>query len=348
MSSDKLNIALLIVSNSKTFELEKLLFNTINSSISSCVNTKINLSIYCSEKARDVVDNVCKAEFPVSIYCEVQTEPFNYNRILNDLAQKAEKEVEPSYFIFANSDLYFHGDCIPRMIAKMEENQIHSASPYDPWVHAFEHFIMSNDALIEGYEVRYHISGWCIFTSSIAYKAIGKLNEDVAFWYSDNIYADQLKKALIPHVLVTSAICEHLGSQTLEMASSNTYSNLTSGELSNYTNARAKMGAKTPVLNFKNELSYASWMQTNIQILEMTSCALLKKFENNLFELLIRRFAYFNELSLVDILYFLNLTKKKWSTKQYNFFWKTLIKRFGKEKRWFARIIKISLIIYKK
>jgi hypothetical protein len=41
------------------------------------------------------------------------------------------------------------------------------------------------------------------------------LNEGVSFWYSDNIYGEQIKHAGVKHALVCSSFVTHLGSSTL-------------------------------------------------------------------------------------------------------------------------------------
>lgn len=50
--------------------------------------------------------------------------------------------------------------------------------------------------------------GWCIFQKREIYDYI-HLSEDIDFWYSDNDYAEQLKKQNIKHALIKNSIVHH-------------------------------------------------------------------------------------------------------------------------------------------
>lgn len=45
---------------------------------------------------------------------------------------------------------------------------------------------------------------------------IGQLDESMEFWYSDNVYADQLKANGLRHGLFCNIQVDHLGSKTLK------------------------------------------------------------------------------------------------------------------------------------
>jgi len=69
--------------------------------------------------------------------------------------------------------------------------------------------------IIEGYGIGRELSGWCIATSRE--KVLNKidLHEKLSFWYSDNVYVDELRKHGIKHALVRDAVVNHLVSQTM-------------------------------------------------------------------------------------------------------------------------------------
>jgi hypothetical protein len=67
----------------------------------------------------------------------------------------------------------------------------------------------------EGYKIGELLTGWCIFTDKELWKQIGKLDETHRFWYSDNVYANQLKAKNISHALICSIQVDHAGSRTL-------------------------------------------------------------------------------------------------------------------------------------
>lgn len=134
---------------------------------------------------------------------------FNYNRALNIGLKYAKSDVQ----ILANNDIIFY-EGWSKIGDIMKANNYYSASA------------LSNDArqtgfkrgflAYEGYDIGYQLTGWCIFTSKELWPIIGNLNEKHQFWFSDNVYADQLKRANIKHALICSIRVDHLGSQTLK------------------------------------------------------------------------------------------------------------------------------------
>jgi hypothetical protein len=70
----------------------------------------------------------------------------------------------------------------------------------------------------EPYYVRYGVGGflcgWCITVKREIFEQF-KLNEQVSFWCSDNVYQDQLIEHGIKHALVRDSYVEHLGGVTL-------------------------------------------------------------------------------------------------------------------------------------
>jgi GT2 family glycosyltransferase len=338
-------IALLIISNSKNEYLLGLLENTILSAINNCCTHSLNLCIYCSEKSDEIRDLLSKRSFKTIVKFYPQREPFNYNGELNYLASIAKTDSSPDYFIFANSDLYFHNDCIPEMIRLMEQNGVHSASPYDPWVHGLEHLINPNSKLLEGYLIRYHVAGWCIFTSSKAYQTIEKLDEDVAFWYSDNIYADQLKKAMIPHVLITSAICEHIGSKTLNSSENQDKEKLTYGERTNYINARRKLFSTTQNTFFEESPlpSLDSVIDKHTRIIELLGCNELKKWHTELELLFVKEFVH-QPLSIVSTLFLMKSSFRILEKEKSHHIWNKIKNGLPIQKKSLARSIRLNLL----
>jgi len=71
--------------------------------------------------------------------------------------------------------------------------------------------------IIEGYRTSCELSGWNIVTHRSVLDTID-LRETVDFWYSDNIYADELQKHGIKHALVRDAVVNHLLSQTMNLS----------------------------------------------------------------------------------------------------------------------------------
>lgn len=133
---------------------------------------------------------------------------FNYNKCLN----LGIEHCIDNRIALCNNDLIFHKGWASEIIKCMIENKCGSASPYCKAVHDPMYKVKENKI---GYAVRQKICGWCIVIDKESRKKIGKLSEDVQFWYSDNIYAEQIKLEGIRHVLSYHSRVDHLESQTL-------------------------------------------------------------------------------------------------------------------------------------
>src|SRR5665648_245169 len=133
---------------------------------------------------------------------------FNYNRALNLGLKYAKSDFQ----ILANNDIIFH-EGWSKIGDIMATNNYLSACALSNDVRQV-HFKKGLLAY-EGYSIGYQLAGWCIFTHKSLWEYIGKLDEKYQFWFSDNLYAEQLKKANIKHALICSVFVEHLGSRTL-------------------------------------------------------------------------------------------------------------------------------------
>lgn len=65
-------------------------------------------------------------------------------------------------------------------------------------------------------------------------ETIGKLDETFKFWYSDNVYADQIKEAGIKHGLFCNYRIDHVVSATLRTLDSRQQNEYTAREIGNY------------------------------------------------------------------------------------------------------------------
>jgi glycosyltransferase involved in cell wall biosynthesis len=135
--------------------------------------------------------------------------PFNYNRALNYGLTYAKGDIH----ILANNDIYFHKGW-SQIGEQMKQYGFDSASALsnDPRQRAFK----KEDAIYEGYNIGVHLTGWCIFVTKEAIQKIGPLDETFDFWYSDNVYADQLKAHGLHHGLFCNIQVDHLESKTLK------------------------------------------------------------------------------------------------------------------------------------
>ena len=134
---------------------------------------------------------------------------FNYNKCLNEGA----KHGEADYIVFCNNDLIFEPTWFDRLLDVFNMDY-ESLCPYEP--RHFKGSIKQGNHLIEGYEVRKQMLGWCIAVKRDMFERIGGFDEGVMFWFSDNIYADQLQFHNIKHALVCNSIVHHKESATLK------------------------------------------------------------------------------------------------------------------------------------
>lgn len=150
---------------------------------------------------------------------------FNYNRALN----LGLKEAKGDIHILANNDLIFYDyrDIGNSML-------LYGFGSGSAWFTGSR--FPKGDFIYEGYYIAEHLTGWCLFITAEALNKIGSLNEDVDFWYSDNIYAEQLRKAGIRHGLFCNARVDHLGSKTLKTMPINIQRRYSMGQFTKYKN----------------------------------------------------------------------------------------------------------------
>lgn len=195
---------LIIVTKSSTKKLIEVTQNCINSARAD--KAKVNIIIVetsgCIVKY-DKVDQVIKYEGD-----------FNYNRALNLGLKYAIGDVH----ILANNDIIFMPGW-SKIGDYMQVNGFDSASALSEDYRQLK--FRRGDWIYEGYEIGTYVTGWCIFCTRKCIETIGKLDESFDFWYSDNVYADQLIKAKIKHGLFCNVHVNHITSQTLKTISPN-------------------------------------------------------------------------------------------------------------------------------
>lgn len=135
--------------------------------------------------------------------------PFCYNRALNQGLNYCKGDIH----VLANNDLIFRpgwskiGD-----LMLLNGFGSGSALSEDPRQRGFQR----GDYAYEGYNIGSHLTGWCLFATKETIQKIGKLDETFDFWYSDNVYAEQLRKAGIRHGLFCNVEVDHITSVTLK------------------------------------------------------------------------------------------------------------------------------------
>jgi hypothetical protein len=134
--------------------------------------------------------------------------PFNYNGCLNMGLKHRKGDVQ----ILANNDIVFLkgwstiGDT-------MQRNEFLSASALSS--HPRQRAFKRGDFAYAGYDICMYMTGWCIFVDKKVWDIIGDLDESYTFWYSDNMYINQIAAKGIKHHLICNVQVNHLLSRTL-------------------------------------------------------------------------------------------------------------------------------------
>ncbi len=149
---------------------------------------------------------------------------FNYNRALNMGLERATGDIQ----ILANNDLLFYegweaiGDYMKDL-------------GYDSGSAWFDGCVFPFGAHVyEGMGIAHQLTGWCLFVTKEAIKKIGKLDERVDFWYSDNLYAEQLRYHKLRHGLFCNVRVDHLGSRTLKTMPIKIQRHYSAGQIGKY------------------------------------------------------------------------------------------------------------------
>jgi len=211
---------IIIMCCSKTPELIAMTQNTITSLRESEFSVKFNVVLIESGE-------------PTAYYGQdaiyLYKGDFNYNRACNlGLSLTNNK-----YVLLCNNDLEFTPGFAETINAFFHVGAM-SVSPRCKYHHTDQRL---KTIQLDGYNVGQQIVGWCIGINREILNYIGGFDESVSFWYSDHVYAEQIKRAGIAHYLVPTAIVNHLGSKTLDTLKPDEYFDLTVGQYHNYKKA---------------------------------------------------------------------------------------------------------------
>ena len=129
---------------------------------------------------------------------------FNYNAFANEGAGMGTAE----WIMIANNDLEFKNGWLHQLIAA--DNDL--VSPHEP-TDIRQQDINKNT---KGYEIGKHFSGWCFMIRRKLWLEIGGFDDDVDFWFSDDVVVEQVKALGIIPMIVKDSIVVHEGSVTLK------------------------------------------------------------------------------------------------------------------------------------
>jgi hypothetical protein len=131
--------------------------------------------------------------------------PYGYHKFLNFGRKKGNSE----WVALCNNDLEFKRNWFTNILEASEQlPNFMSFSPLCPMTQPL-YGINQDTGLIEGYDIRKQISGWCIVHKREIYNIIGDLDERFSHWFCDNDYAMEIIANGVKHALVTKSIVEH-------------------------------------------------------------------------------------------------------------------------------------------
>ena len=219
-----MTVDVIIVSDAKNSSLRRTTENALRSLHHSDDTIKFNAIVIEANKE-------VSYKKATTVYYDFD---FNYNKCLNLGASKCNNDV----ILFCNNDLIFSQGFMRGLLManKMGYESFCPISPGCEWHKDYR----VNNCIVDGYEIGKQIPGWCIGMTRKTYKKIGGFNEDVMFWYSDNIYGEQIKAKGIKNCLVCNSIVFHLGNKTLNSITRKLSAEYTSGQEGIFNKAKLK------------------------------------------------------------------------------------------------------------
>ncbi len=222
----KINVDVVVISNSKSDELIKLTEKTLKTLYSSEEN--VNFFTYIVESS-----DVDFTHIDENIKMVKPDGSFGYNKYLN-LGRKLGCS---EYVCLCNNDLEFHEKWAINIINLMKKDEkLLSVTPYSINPHLIVYNLNLNSEVFYGYKTTFNVGGWCIFQKRTIYDIIGDLDENFVFWYADNDYSKTLENYNIKHALVTNSFVNHMTSKTLYTLPTDEIKKLTEEQIKIFNN----------------------------------------------------------------------------------------------------------------
>jgi hypothetical protein len=173
-------------------------------------------SLLCSETNSEDIFNVIVVESNPNVTWDhispcVKTYktslPYGYHKFLNF----GRKQGNAEWVALCNNDIEFTFEWFTKILeSSTRQKDALSFSPICSFTQV-KNGIKKNSGDLIGYQIRNHISGWCIVQRRKIYEIIKDLDEDFIHWCCDSDYALTLFKHELKHVLVTDSVVNHHG-----------------------------------------------------------------------------------------------------------------------------------------
>jgi len=195
------DLDVVILSNAANDNLYNLTVQTIASVLNSAYYVKPH--IYINEqnpKANYIHPDVSVLRFD---------EEFNYSKFNNMLFDCGKSD----WVVFINNDVVVQPTAFDIMVGQCLEHKYVSCSANDttnPWFNQ----LFKREINYMGYRTSLEMAGWCIMVER---KSFVRFDDDFKFNYSDNAYAERLKKRGMEHWLIGAADVHHVAYQSQEI-----------------------------------------------------------------------------------------------------------------------------------
>lgn len=131
---------------------------------------------------------------------------FNYNKFLNHGLRHCGNE----WIVLCNNDLIFTHHWFSHLMDFHQSNsEVKSLAPFEPNWH-LRHGLSPDAGVYYGYRTSLEITGWCLVVHRDVIAKCNFFDENFAFWYQDNDYAETLKQHQIQHALVCNSRVYHV------------------------------------------------------------------------------------------------------------------------------------------
>jgi GT2 family glycosyltransferase len=171
---------------------------------------------------------------------------FNYNGFANTAAALGSAE----WIMIANNDLVFKDGWLHNLIAAGND----VVSPHEPNDLRQKGFIKNE----LGDECGRHFSGWCFMIKRKLWEDIGRFDEDVSFWCSDDVVIEQVKDKGVLPMIVLDAIVEHKPSSTVSAMPARDQLDMKWGNIYIFNKKYGKE-------KFADHPDYQRWLRRNVR-----------------------------------------------------------------------------------
>lgn len=201
-------MSIIILSRTSTIGEFTMTLNCIDSLMLSETKSEVNFEIILIESNKDIYQS--SFHYPEFVKIIIPKGKFNFNKFLNIGVISS----TGSMVALCNNDLLFKEKWMSNILKlKRSHPEISSFCPidYNSKFTKRENYKNIEQGYIVGYDVRTHITGWCIVTDRGLFDTLGLLDERFDFYYADDDYAMTLRKHNIKHALVLNSEVKHLG-----------------------------------------------------------------------------------------------------------------------------------------